>query len=439
MKLEILFVLSILFSFPIVSAAIEFDMKTNFSQGETLLAKISGNFFKPITEDNIKFFRNHVRISIIPFVENIDGDFYIYAQLSGKNPNNYSILVENAEYYEGNQIIKSDLRKNFTITENISDFSIEQGFIFTEEDFSIQVQNIQNSEITINYKVLNESELSSSGGFFESLFGGSSEGENSINLKTGETKKIDFEINAFESFTIQKIQLSTENTIYQIPIYINTEIEGLTKSTESNASTGKKIRFEPNKLDIVLPLNSKTTRIVHLFNLAEENLEDLELTFSDSLKPYFSISPEIISSINENSNERIELTFTSNNIEEFIEGQIRAKTSDDFYSTISVTLSFIENYQPLPEDDVTIQTCQEIGGVVCQLNQECQGSTEVTRDGICCLNTCREIEKSSTGKVIGWLVILSVILLLVWFYLKKYKGVRNVVDLLKIAKAKFRR
>jgi len=433
MKFLLIFLLILVL--PITSAIVEFDSKSNFSQGETFLTKISGNFFKPITANDIEFFRNNVRVSIIPIVQEIENEFYVYAQLSGKEPNNYSLRIEEAQYYEGNQIIEEDLQHNFTIITNSSDFSIEPAVVFTEEDFSISFTNL-GSQITINYGILNESVVISSGGFFDSLFNQPSQTEdlNFITLKTGETKEISFNITDFKSFTLQKIQFNTDNTNYQIPVYINTEIE------ESNlTSTGKKIRFDPNELEIPMPLDSKTTRIVNLFNLADEDLEDLELSFSDSLIPYLSISMEDILLISENSSERIELVFNSPSEEAIIEGQVRAKTSDDFFSTISITLNFLENFQPSESEDSTIQTCQEIGGTICTLEQECSGSTEVARNGICCLETCNEIEKGSSGKIIGWLLVIVILIALIWFYLSKYRGVRNVADVLQIAKGKLRR
>jgi len=104
MRIRIFFTILLLLLLPLISA-VEFDMKSDFSQGETLQAKISGNFLKSITKEDIKFFRDHVRTSINPSLEKIDDDFYIYAQLSGKNPNNYSIVIENAQYYESQQIV----------------------------------------------------------------------------------------------------------------------------------------------------------------------------------------------------------------------------------------------------------------------------------------------------------------------------------------------
>ena len=96
--------------FPLVSS-VGFDMKTNFSQNEIFLAKISGDFSQPLTAQDITFYRRHMQTSIIPEIVEIDNDFYLYASLEGKIPDNYSINI------------KED-SKNFTITDGIADFSI---------------------------------------------------------------------------------------------------------------------------------------------------------------------------------------------------------------------------------------------------------------------------------------------------------------------------
>ena len=72
----------------------------------------SVDFFKAISEQDVVFYRGHVRTSIVPFVTKIDNDFYIYAQLFGKEPNNYSIVIEDAKYFEFSKIIEKDIVKN---------------------------------------------------------------------------------------------------------------------------------------------------------------------------------------------------------------------------------------------------------------------------------------------------------------------------------------
>lgn len=429
MKIGALILLSILF-FSMISAA-EFQGKTDFQQGETFLVRISGNFFEPVSENDVTLLRGHTRVSFVPVVEKINNDFYVYGQLLGKQSGNYSLFIENAKVLEFGQIIEQDLEWNFTINENLSDFSVNPGFISTNESFEIEVQNLKNSEITLNYKIVNESALDSEeeSSFFDfgSLFGGGSdsnnENANEIKIKTGETKKINFDKNDFDSFTVQKILFTTENTNYELPVFIS--------SKKSETSDFGKLRFEPSDLNVSLGLNSKTNRTIYLSNIFDEDLENVELSFSDELKPYILLPLKNISKISKNSSEKIEITFFSGSKEAVISGQIRAKSSDDFYDYVSVSLDFIKNYQPSNVSSSSTPSCSELNGTICKSNEKCEnGNTKVSRDGICCLSVCTEIATSSYGKIIGWTIVIVVIVFVAWFYFFKYKKVRTPVDLL---------
>ena len=114
MKKSAIFIL-ILLIVPTISA-IEFDMKTNFSQGETFMAKVSGYFLEPILKENIFFYRGHVRIPLKYNVAEINNEFYIYAMLADKEPNNYSLAIKNVRYMVGSQISEEDITKDIEIT-----------------------------------------------------------------------------------------------------------------------------------------------------------------------------------------------------------------------------------------------------------------------------------------------------------------------------------
>ena len=122
-KLAFLFIILLLL--PIISA-VKFDMKNEFSQGETLMAKVSGNFLIPLQKDNVFFYRDHVRIPIEYDIKKIDEDYYIYALLLGKEPKNYSIALENIRYMKGGEISEENIIQNFTINNQTADFSIKQ-------------------------------------------------------------------------------------------------------------------------------------------------------------------------------------------------------------------------------------------------------------------------------------------------------------------------
>src|SRR3989344_964327 len=97
-------------------SAVEVIMDSSFSSGETLLAKVSGNFIDQITRENVFFYRGHVPIAVIYDVVKIEDEFYIYALLTGKNDGNYSISIEDVRYYKATQIVDDNIILDFTIS-----------------------------------------------------------------------------------------------------------------------------------------------------------------------------------------------------------------------------------------------------------------------------------------------------------------------------------
>jgi len=418
MKRIVIFIF-ILLLLPLTSA-VEFDMKTNFSQGETLMARISGNFIEPILKENIFFYREHVRIPMDFDVTEIQDEFYIYAQTLEKLANDYSIVIKDVKYMQGFQIGEEDIVKNFSITGEIADFSISPGSISTKEDFFIEVQNLQDYKITIQVKTNiteNETAIISF--------------EDEITLKSGEIKKINFEVSDINKSKFTKIELSSENLAYQIPVYIFAiGIEPIKKQ--------KSFKFEPSKLNISLSTNFSTIRIIYLYNTGNEALENISLLISNSLEPYVILSIENIEKLEPNSNKKIEVFISSDYEEEIIEGQITAKTSDEIYTYSILLLNFIKDYIPTEEENITssTQTCAELGGKICGEDEECDIDLVYAKDDVCCLGICKEIKKSSIGTIIGWGIVVLIILLLIWFYKKKYRRARKPIDLLKIARGK---
>ncbi len=433
-KFLIAIIVFMLFIIPIASA-VEFEVDSEFDHGETFLAKISGNFIDPILAKNIFFYRGHVTTSVPFSILKIGEGYYIYAQLLDKDAGEYSIAIENVRYYEGSQIIDEDIIKNFTITNKTADFSVNPGFVITSEDFFIEAKNLQDHQITIKVKETETSEKKV--GFFESLFGIGEDSERLITLYSGEIKKIDFEIGGLNETVINKVELSTENTFYKIPVYIIKN-----KTAVEKKEIG--FKFEPSELNITLSTNSNATRIIYLINTGDLILENISLSVSYSLKQYTSLSAELIDKLNPNSSKKIELRFNSDDEEKIVEGQITAKVEENgnVYAYSAVMLNFQKFYLPIVgEGEIgkkppVSQNCAEMGGVICDLKQNCTGKLERARDYICCIGECEEIKKSSAGKIIGWLMIIAVIGLLIWFFKKKYRGAKKEINLLEIAKGK---
>ncbi|MDP3992578.1 MAG: hypothetical protein U1B79_01555 [Candidatus Pacearchaeota archaeon] len=400
--LKIILSLTIFFIiiFPLVSA-VEVSMDPSFSQGETLLAKFSGNFIDQITRENVFFYRGHVGIPMVYGVVKIGDEFYVYALLTGKTEGNYSVSVEGVRYYKATQIVDDDIISNFTISNETAMFSVNPGVVSTEGDFSAELQNLQDRKITISISE-NSQEITS---------------QTSLELKSGEKKNVFFNVGENAVKGIVNIDFSSEGFSYALPVYLDT-------NKTSNIIKNFEMEFQPSRVEVSMATDSDSKRILYLTNTGDETIEDIFFDVSPLLEPYVVISPEKINKLNPNSTEKIEIQIISDLNEAILEGKITAFT-ENFSTSFTLILDFVKDFIPADgEEDLAIVTlCADLGGTFCAETQECSGESVPAKDGICCLTECRQIEKSSTGKWIGWGLLLLAFGFLYWFYKKRYKRV----------------
>ncbi len=422
MKKLFLIAFIIFLSLSLVSA-IEFNLKENFQVGETMITKVSGNFVTQITRDNVFFYKEHVRIPVDWGMAKINDEYYIYAILSGKEQGNYSISIEDIQYMKGNEIIEDKIVRNFTITGETADFSLNPGVVVSPEDFFIEVQNLKDKQISLNVKT--QSSNSSARDILVSS-GEASAKEMSIPVKSGEIKRIYFKLgNGNPSF--QFIELKTENLTYELPVYISTA------STESEAE----FRLEPSELISSIPTNSITKRTIYLYNTGDKEIKNISFSLSDEIKPFVNLSDSHIDKLEAKSNYPLEVSFFSvGEIE--VSGTLKANLNEEIMLYSQISLKFLSNYIPVNESSQSsVKTCAELGGKVCSSNEKCSQMTIYAKDNVCCPGTCQSTgKKSSVGTIIAIVIFVVIIGGLFWFYKKKYKKAKKPVDLLKIAKGK---
>jgi len=400
--------------------AVSIEMKTDFAQGETLMAKVSGNFYESITKEDVSFYKGHVRQPMSPLVAKINNNFYIYAQLLEKEPNNYSILLENVKSFKLGQIVEENIEQNFTITNKIADFSINPGFVVAEGNFSIEVQNLLDSEIELNVD-LSSIKLKE---------------ETPVKISAGSSKKIFFSTESIINSTFETMKLSTLNSEYEIPVFIFAD------KTESVEKEKTILKFEPPELGFSMATDSDKIKKIILKNSGEEPLKDISLSVSDSLKNYVLISPEEINKLDGNSEIEIELLFNSKE-QRLISGALKVNSSfaDD---ELEISVNFIKDFVP-PENYnesilIVAKTCGELGGEICDSDETCDTDYVYTdENGVlskCCVENCQKQSANSSGKIIGWSIVGIVIVFLIWFFKFRYKGTKGNLNLLDIAKGK---
>lgn len=429
-KNVVVVLLALVFILPLFSAAsIQFMgnvENASFSQGQTIIAQISGNFLNQITTDNVFFYKNEyaTRVPASIGVLKSGDDYYLYGILGNYAEGTYTLSLENLKYMQGTQISEENLVNNFTVSNSTADFSVSPGVksITNATSFSLSVQNLQDASKQINIETpegINTQNLISS-----------------ISLKSGETKAIDFSLDSVDS-SLAFINLSSGQTYYSVPITIS-------QSQVVPKNPSFDMDFEPSAVSASLATSSDAKRIIYLRNTGDTFIENVSLNLSDVLAPYVTISPEEISELGVNVSKKITLDIASDEKEATLEGKIFA-TSENVTSSLTLVLDFVKDYVPptgqesnVSSEDggVVVTSCSDLEGTICASGQECSGETAYTNDGVCCLATCNEAPKSSRGKWIGWGIIILILIFVIWFFKKRYRGVKRESDLAKLMKKK---
>ena len=404
--------------------AVEFDLNPSYKQGETIIEKISGNFPTPLTKDNVFFYKEHVRIPMDYGLEKIQNEYYLYISLVGKAEGNYTLALEDIQYIQGTETLSEDIEKNFSITNETADFSVKPGAIVSSREFSIEIQNLKDKQITLTVRtaVVNTSERSIS-----IVSQDISSDSLSLSLVSGQTKKIYF-TSGYGSPTFQKIEFKTDSLTYGVPVYIF-------QASYPAAETSYKM--EPSELISSIPTNTITKKTIFIYNTGTEEIKNISLSLSDSIDPFVTLSQDYIASIEPKTNFPIELSLFSPGETE-VTGSLKANINGQEILYSQISLKFLSNYVPVNETQTSsVKTCAELNGRVCSQTQTCDAEIVYAKDDVCCLGNCvAKKGKSSIGIIIAIAILFVLAVAGFWFYRKKFKKAKKPVNLLDIAKGK---
>jgi hypothetical protein len=192
----------VVFLIPVILGA-TIDTKPEYKQGETMIAKISGNFIDTINSSNVVFYRGHVKVPMDYEVGKLGSYYYLKASLIGKVPENYSVVIEGIHYYQGLQVLSANFFSNFTVLPEQASFSVNPGFIISEKDFFIEVQNLIDSEITVD--IVSPKEINSI---------------SSVKVSPQQKKIISFNFSNLSEDFSSVISFSSSSTNYDVPVYL---------------------------------------------------------------------------------------------------------------------------------------------------------------------------------------------------------------------------
>ncbi len=389
-----LLILLLIIAIPSV-IAISTDMRSAYSQGETLIITISGNFLEPISNENIAFMHGHVQVPFEYDLKKIEGNYYLWA-IAPAAEDNYTLLIRGITTAVLGKIEKIDFMQNFSTLENLTDYSIKPGAIYASNDF----------EITINLNTDDKKDISIN---FPS--------QREVSLSPGENK-IKFNIQDFNDSGFITISLGK----YNIPAFII--------KNNSGTELAPPFRFVPRTISSTTLREENKQYPFSIINNGPEGIEALHFEYNTDL---FSISPEEASlKADETAYFNLSIKDTSQNIDEnifviFNNISIALPVKINFTdNTSEVKTPYLESgYNPNKEF-----YCGELSGKLCSAGDVCSVATIVAKDGNCCTGTC-SIKKESSGlSWLGYLIGAFVLIGLIYLGLRYYsvKAPKNPLD-----------
>ena len=376
--------LLILFSLQLVSA-IGINMKSTFQPGETALGTIEANFLSQITPENIYFYSDRVSIPLVFDIARINDKYYFYVILPIQE-REYTMIIKDAHYFENSQEQLRDIEKNFSVSGNITDFSVYPGFIITKNNFTLSLES-KNKALDVTMTVQNQSIQ--------------------VNLPIAKTKKVDLRVSS-DNFTIDTISVSSGSTNYKIPIAILSSNKSVyySRNTSENITDSEKFRFSQSELNISVNEDSESLYDVYLVNVGDKDLENIKIVLSGDVKSIATITPSTFD-LKQSESKKIELKINSADIGTF-RGKITAET-DSLSTSSDIIINSLSKDTEIPTPIETKEPCVVYNGIICKSSEQCSSAVRDSSEGAgaCCLGKC-ESKTSYTTIIIGILILIVV-------------------------------
>ncbi len=384
MKRGIIFLFFIIFISSV--SAISTNLKAEYERGESIIIEISGNILEPIDKKDVEFLRGHVAIPIEYDLRKLENKYFLWA-IAPQNANNYTLVINNIATTSAGRTEIVDFRQNFSVTENLSDYSIKPGFISAQEDFIVSIQLNEDFEKKININFPNEGEIVLKPG--RNDVGFSITGVNASEL---------IEIN-IGKYVFHALIISKSKNIFEI---------------------------NPKYIESVLLFGDNTTYPFQIINLGEEDV-NVNIEYD---KTIFSISAE---NINLKAKGAVELnmSFIGNIAEEMKKNGINQSIfirSDGFFIELPVVIKFTEKQgeaeTPYLEEYEKLEYCPKLNGIVCTAGESCDGESRASLDGACCIGKCSKEKESGYSPWIGYTIagVLFILILVIFWKYRKTKG-----------------
>ncbi len=372
-----IFLLLCLFFLPLASS-ISTTMLPTYQGSETMIIEIQGNILEPIGRSDIIFKRAHVAVAVDYDIRRILDKYYLYAQVP-TSPNNYTIFINNIATTVNGQNEIINFNQTFEVTNNLTDYSINPGFIVANQDFSISIESNLDQQTTINSNFPEERAITLNPGI------------NNIQFNLGQKSS------GFYLATIGK---------YQVPIL-------LTNNQASQEPVS--ISVYPKVFRETIKSNNQKSYNISITNNGDALLDQIYFAYNENI---FSINNE---SINLEPNQTINISISLINLSKDISEFIFIARGSETLANISFQITFTQNDSQVTNNSNPEYYCSEIGGKFCSASEVCSGQNVQALDGSCCVGVCNIPEENSSSNWILYSLIALALIIFIFVYLKYKK------------------
>ena len=137
-------------------SAISTSIKDLYSPGETVITEISGGILEPIVPNDIELKqRAHIGFAFDFDVKKIGENYYLWFN-APEVADNYTLIINDIITYVSGKVKEIDYEKNFSVSGNLTDYSVKPGFVSTNKSFQVKVQLNEDYNKQIDLKFLEE-------------------------------------------------------------------------------------------------------------------------------------------------------------------------------------------------------------------------------------------------------------------------------------------
>lgn len=393
-KIGIFIVLLLLFVIPFTSA-ISTTLRDSYDKKETIIAEIKGNILSPINFGDIEFKRRNVGVPLDYGVENIEDKHFVWA-VAPDNNGTYTLNVNNIETTVNgvNQII--NYTQNFTVSENLTEYSVTPGVINTKKNFIVEITSYLDSDNVVHVNFPHE---------------------NDITVKPGKNS-FTFSIDSVKETLFAGINIGK----YDVPLYVPIENKNVFYRQSG-------IYFEPTNIKRSIVVGDRPIYIVTIRNPENRSYQNVVFNYDKKL---FYISDDKPFSIVSGGRRDFNLTF-KNAINKEFSNQIEIDYDNrTVFLPLEIAIADKSSDVNMNQSTVFQYFCSELAGTKCSIDQTCSGETKDGLDGACCLGTCQAVvvqsSGSSTSQIIGYILAVAIFLIIGYLIYKFKKTKKEVGD-----------